>query len=116
MMRTQPPGFRWLVGGFALLATVALGFRYRSTDEPTDLIVGVLCLVAAGYWLIFDREPAPAESAEDSTTGVAGEGGGDALGRGALGGDSLGRDALGGDGLGDQDTVADQRPDRRHPG
>jgi hypothetical protein len=116
MMRTQPPGFRWLVGGFALLAAVAFGFRYRSTDEPTDLILGVLCLVTAGYWLIFDREPAAAEPTEDSTAGVAGEGADDALGRDALGRDALDRDALGRDALGDQDAVADQRPDRRHPG
>ncbi|MEO6503492.1 MAG: hypothetical protein ABIQ09_16475 [Jatrophihabitantaceae bacterium] len=66
MMRNQPPGFRWLVGGFALLAAMAFGFQYRSSDEPTDLILGVLCLVAAGYWLIFDREPAGDGSAEDS--------------------------------------------------
>ena len=58
MMRTQPPGFRWLVGGFALLATVAFGFRYWAAGERGDLVLGVLCLVAAGYWLIFDREPA----------------------------------------------------------
>ncbi|HEV2887662.1 MAG TPA: hypothetical protein VGX49_12170 [Jatrophihabitans sp.] len=57
MMRTQPPGFRWLVGGFALLAALAFGFRYRSAGERGDLVLGVLCLVAAGYWLIFDREP-----------------------------------------------------------
>ncbi len=56
-MRTQPPGFRWLVGGFALVATVAFGFKYRSSDEPADLILGMVCLVAACYWLIFDREP-----------------------------------------------------------
>jgi hypothetical protein len=68
-MRTQPPGFRWLVGGFALVATVAFGFKYRSSDEPADLILGMVCLVAACYWLVFDREPAnedrepPAETA-----------------------------------------------------
>lgn len=77
MMRTQPPGFRWLVGGFALLGALAFGFQYRSSDEPTDLILGVLCLVAAGYWLIFDREPAAGNSPEDSAAGVAGDEGGD---------------------------------------
>lgn len=77
MMRTQPPGFRWLVGGFALLAALAFGFQYRSTDEPADLILGVLCLVAAGYWLIFDREPAVENPAEDLTTGAAGDEGRD---------------------------------------
>ncbi len=61
MMRTQPPGFRWLVGGFALIAAVAFGVRYRSSGDPAELILGVLCLVVAGYWLIFDREPAADE-------------------------------------------------------
>jgi hypothetical protein len=56
-MRTQPPGFRWLVGGFALVAAVAFGFHYRSSGERGDLVLGVICLLAAGYWLIFDREP-----------------------------------------------------------
>src|SRR4029079_12381055 len=56
-MRTSPPGFRWLVGGFALVAAVAFGFHYRSARDPADLIFGVLCLVAAGYWLVIDREP-----------------------------------------------------------
>ena len=57
MMRTQPPGFRWLVGGFALAAAVAFGWQYRSAGDRADLVLGVLCLVVAGYWLIFDREP-----------------------------------------------------------
>ena len=74
MMRTQPPGFRWLVGGFALVAAVAFGFRYRSTGDRGDLILGVLCLVAAGYWLVFDREPA-AEEGVGATSNRADEGG-----------------------------------------
>lgn len=57
-MRTQPPGFRWLVGGFALVAALAFGFKYHSSGVRADLVLGVLCLVAAGYWLVFDREPA----------------------------------------------------------
>ena len=56
-MRTQPPGFRWLVGGFAPVAAVAFGVRYRSSGERGDLVLGVICLLAAGYWLVFDREP-----------------------------------------------------------
>jgi|GEM_PF-2859920 len=58
MMRTQPPGFRWLVGGFALIAAVAFGLRFHSSGDRAELVFGVLCLLAAGYWLIFDREPA----------------------------------------------------------
>jgi hypothetical protein len=57
-LRTQPPGFRWLVGGFALLAAVAFGFRYHSGGDRGDLVLGAICLVAASYWLIFDRQPA----------------------------------------------------------
>lgn len=76
-MRTQPPGFRWLVGGFALLAALAFGFQYRSSDQPTDLVLGVLCLVVAGYWLIFDREPNAGDSPEDSAAGVPGNEAGD---------------------------------------
>jgi hypothetical protein len=57
MMRTQPPGFRWLVGGFALIATAAFGVRYHSSGDRAELVFGLLCLLAAGYWLIFDREP-----------------------------------------------------------
>lgn len=72
-MRTQPPGFRWLVGGFALVAAVAFGFRYLSSDDPADLVLGALCLVVAGYWLIFDREPA----AEDRAGAVSTETGHD---------------------------------------
>ncbi len=62
-MRTQPPGFRWLVGGFALVAAFAFGVRFFSAGDPGDLILGVLCLAAAGYWLIFDREPAAEDRA-----------------------------------------------------
>jgi hypothetical protein len=62
-MRTQPPGFRWLVGGFALLAAVAFGFRYRSGGDRGDLVLGLICAAAAGYWLIFDREPAAEDQA-----------------------------------------------------
>ena len=58
MMRTQPPGFRWLVGGFALVAALALGLRFRSSGDRGDLVLAGLCLVAAGYWLLVDREPA----------------------------------------------------------
>jgi hypothetical protein len=64
-MRTQPPGFRWLVGGFALMAAVAFGLHYRSGGDPADLLFGALCLVAAGYWLIIDREPATEEPVGD---------------------------------------------------
>jgi hypothetical protein len=70
MMRTQPPGFRWLVGGFALVAAVAFGFHYRSARDPVDLLFGALCLAAAGYWLIFDREP-PSGHAAAGTPQVA---------------------------------------------
>jgi hypothetical protein len=63
-MRTQPPGFRWLVGGFALVAAVAFGLHYRSGGDRADLLLGVLCLAAAGYWLIFDREPASDDAVE----------------------------------------------------
>ena len=69
MMRTQPPGFRWLVGGFALVATVAFGAHYRSAGDPVDLLFGGLCLVAACYWLIVDREPGPEESEGSSLPG-----------------------------------------------
>ncbi|HEY0168084.1 MAG TPA: hypothetical protein VGB75_13665 [Jatrophihabitans sp.] len=104
MMRNQPPGFRWLVGGFALAATVAFGFQYRSTDEPTDLILGVLCLVVAGYWLIFDREPA----ADDS--------GGDDSGGDEVADDYLADDHAVGDHLSvDGKSVVDQRPDHHGP-
>jgi hypothetical protein len=57
MMRTQPPGFRWLVGGFALLAAIAFGWRFLSADDRPSLIFALICLALAGYWLIFDREP-----------------------------------------------------------
>ena len=70
MMRTQPPGFRWLVGGFALVAAVAFGFHYRSAGDRADLVLGVLCLAAAGYWLIFDREPATDDAVEDGSYGA----------------------------------------------
>jgi type II secretory pathway component PulM len=57
MMRTQPPGFRWLVGGFALVASIALGWHYLAAGDRGALVFAVLALVAAGYWLVFDREP-----------------------------------------------------------
>jgi hypothetical protein len=74
MMRTQPPGFRWLVGVFALIAAVAFGFNYRSAGDRADLLLGAVCLVAAGYWLIFDREPATGED-EAGVANLAGEDG-----------------------------------------
>ena len=55
MFRTQPPGFRWLVGGFALLAALAFGLQYRTDHDGAELILGVLCLLIAGYWLVIDR-------------------------------------------------------------
>lgn len=69
-MRTQPPGFRWLVGGFALVAAVAFGFHYRSSSDRADLLLGALCLAAAGYWLIFDREPVADDAVEDTSYDV----------------------------------------------
>ena len=69
MMRTQPPGFRWLVGGFALVAAVAFGLHYRSARDPADLLFGAICLVAAGYWLIIDREPATEDPIGDGSAG-----------------------------------------------
>jgi hypothetical protein len=78
MMRTQPPGFRWLVGGFALVAAVAFGFHYRSAGDRADLLLGALCLAAAGYWLIFDREPA-IDSSIDDVSSVASPAGDDDL-------------------------------------
>jgi hypothetical protein len=107
MMRNQPPGFRWLVGGFALAATVAFGFQYRSTDEPTDLILGMLCLVVAGYWLVFDREPAVDDVAADDSADddVAGD---------HLDGEyPAGKYPTGDDFSVDGAAVADQRPDHR---
>jgi hypothetical protein len=74
MMRTQPPGFRWLVGTFALIAAVAFGAHYRSTGDRADLLLGAICLVTACYWLIFDREPGAEElgngSKEDRLPGA----------------------------------------------
>jgi hypothetical protein len=66
MFRTQPPGFRWLVGGFALVAGIAFGWRFLSSDDRPSLIFAVICLVIAGYWLIFDREPEDAEQHDRS--------------------------------------------------
>lgn len=66
MFRTQPPGFRWLVGGFALLAGIAFGWRFLSSDDRPSLIFSVISLVIAGYWLIFDREPDEASEADSS--------------------------------------------------
>jgi hypothetical protein len=78
MMRTQPPGFRWLVGGFALVAAVAFGFHYRSSGDRAELLLGALCLAVAGYWLIFDREPPSDDVGEDGWQ--AAERGGDDCG------------------------------------
>jgi hypothetical protein len=103
MLRTQPPGFRWLVGGFALLAALAFGLNHRSSDDPIDLILGVLCLVAAGYWLIFDREPAGGSS-DDPAGGVLGEGPAEVPAEDAVGEP---------DGSGQ--SVADRQPDHRNP-
>ncbi len=64
MMRTQPPGFRWLVGGFALLAAIVLGWHYRTAGDRGALLFAVLCLLVAGYWLVIDREPADPEPAD----------------------------------------------------
>jgi drug/metabolite transporter (DMT)-like permease len=58
VFRNQPPGFRWLVGGFAALAGLAFVIRFFTDDDRPALLFGIVCLVAAGYWLIFDREPA----------------------------------------------------------
>ncbi len=55
MFRTQPPGFRWLVGGFALVAAIAFGLQYRSDHDGAELVLGVVCLAVAGYWLVVDR-------------------------------------------------------------
>lgn len=70
MMRTQPPGFRWLVGGFALVAAMAFGAHYRSAGDRGDLLLGGLCLVAACYWLIFDREPGGEDPVGDGSDGA----------------------------------------------
>jgi hypothetical protein len=61
MMRTQPPWFRWAAGGFALIAAIGLAVQWRSTGDRADLLLAGVCLVAAGYWLIFDRHPADAD-------------------------------------------------------
>ena len=61
MMRTQPPGFRWLVGGFALIGAVALGWRYLTAGDRGALVFALVCLVAAGYWLVLDSEPERAD-------------------------------------------------------
>ncbi len=68
-MRNQPPGFRWLVGGFALLAGVAFGLRFLDGGDRPSLVFALICLVVAGYWLIFDREPDPEASAPDRHRG-----------------------------------------------
>lgn len=57
MMRTQPPGFRWLVGGFAVLAGCAFLVRFYTDDDRPSLVFAVICLLVAGYWLLFDTEP-----------------------------------------------------------
>ena len=58
IMRNQPPNFRWWVGGFALLAALAFGWRFVSSGDRPALIFALISLALAGYWLIFDREPA----------------------------------------------------------
>jgi drug/metabolite transporter (DMT)-like permease len=63
MFRNQPPGFRWLVGGFALLAGCAFLVRFFHGDRAS-LLFAVLCLALACYWLVFDREPAGREPAD----------------------------------------------------
>ena len=72
MRRNPPPGFRWLVGGFALLAAIAFVVQWRSAGDRADLLLGVLCLIAAGYWLIFDRQPGPGDRAAAAGGGSAG--------------------------------------------
>jgi hypothetical protein len=57
MFRDQPPNFRWLVGGFALVAGCAFGIRFLAGDRPS-LLFAVICLALAVYWLVFDRAPA----------------------------------------------------------
>lgn len=69
MFRTQPPGFRWLVGGFAALAACAFGIRFVTDSDRPSLVFAVICLAIAGYWLIFDREPNVTESESGSQTG-----------------------------------------------
>lgn len=59
MMRTQPPGFRWMAGGAALVGACVFFASYWSGHDKGELIFGVVCLALAGYWLIFDREPGP---------------------------------------------------------
>jgi type II secretory pathway component PulM len=59
IMRNQPPNFRWWVGGFALLAGLAFGWRFLSSGDRPALVFAVISLALAGYWLIFDREPEP---------------------------------------------------------
>ena len=66
MFRTQPPGFRWLVGGFALLAGIAFGWRFLSSHDRPSLIFAVISLAIAGYWLIFDREPEESDQPDRS--------------------------------------------------
>ncbi|HTZ42237.1 MAG TPA: hypothetical protein VMB79_00110 [Jatrophihabitans sp.] len=57
MFRTQPRGFRWLVGGFALLAGCAFVLRFVTDADKGALVMGLVCLLLAAYWLIFDSEP-----------------------------------------------------------
>jgi hypothetical protein len=57
MFRTQPKGFRWLVGGVALLGAIAFAYQFFVEADRPSLVFGVVCLVFAGYWLIIDREP-----------------------------------------------------------
>jgi hypothetical protein len=45
---------------------LAFVIRFFTDDDRPALLFGIVCLVAAGYWLIFDREPANEPvSAED---------------------------------------------------
>lgn len=57
MFRDQPPGFRWLVGIFALVAGCAFGIRFLTGDRPS-LLFSVICFALAVYWLVFDRPSA----------------------------------------------------------
>ncbi|MEO7285520.1 MAG: hypothetical protein ABI140_01230 [Jatrophihabitantaceae bacterium] len=66
-MRTQPAGFRWLVGGFAVLAAIAFGFRYLAEDDRPSLLFALICLAVAGYWLLFDRDDGGLDPDQDSS-------------------------------------------------
>jgi hypothetical protein len=66
MFRDQPPGFRWLVGIFALVAACAFAIRFLTGDRAS-LLFSVICLALAVYWLVFDR-PAGSESGSDESS------------------------------------------------